>query len=412
MAETRDYSLLVLQDEAHYFDGQRYRSRAIFGYFLDFVARHTGQITVAVPTTHKGEPFGRVLDLPNLTYFELPYSWSLASYVKLSRSDRRTLKEAAHRLVSQHDAVMVRLPSLSASVFAREARQQQKTFVAYVVANILKAANPLRSSNLLIRIGARPLARYVHNVTMGMVSQADVALAVGRELYEFCEGRAPIVRQFIETLVSEQDLLDREDSFSGDDPCVLFRAARIDPNKGTEYLLEAVSQLVQRGYDVRLQLAGDVSDPAYLATLQRWCADHGIDDRVEWLGYVGFGPELFDAYRRAQIGVLSSLSEGFPRFIVEAWSSGLPVVSTDLPGLYPPVEANENAVLVEPASGRALADGIQRVIDDESLRRRIIKGGESLARENTLERQSKLLADLISEAVGRRRHDPSCVDQP
>ncbi len=405
MPEPKDLSLLVVQDEPHFFDGQHYRSEAVFGYFVDWIAGHTGPTTVAVPTTRESAPFGDVIDLPNITYHELPYSTSIVSYLKLSRSDKRMLRTMAYKLVSRHDAVMVRLPSLLAVLFAREAGRQDKVFITYLVGNILTAANPLRSRNPLIRTAARGMAHYIHRVTMRMVAQADVALAVGHELYKHCDGRTKVVRQFIETLIPEQDLFEREDSFAGDGPRVLFRAARIDPNKGTEYLLEAVRLLVERGYDVRLKLAGSANTPSYLAALQRWCADHGIENRVEWLGHVCFGSDVIQLYRDAQIGVLSSLSEGFPRFIIEAWAFSLPVVSTDLAGLSPPVKADENAVLVKPGSGAALAEGIQRVIDDTDLRRRIIKGGMSVARRHTAEAQSAEIADLISEAVSRQRKD-------
>ena len=409
MVEAKDCSLLVVQDEPHFFDGRSYRSEMNFGYFVDWVARQMQRTTLAVPTTVDGTPFGQPLDLPNLTFEQLPYWRSLVSYLKLPRSDKRRLRALAGELVSKHDAVMVRLPSLPASVFAREARRQHKAFITYVGGNILTAANPLQSHNPLIRSAARVLSRYVHRVTMRMVAQADVALATGREIYDLCEGRAKLTRQLMTSLVSTRDLFARKDSVPDKGPLTLFRAARINPNKGTEFLLEATALLVDRGYDVRLQLAGGWNEDAYAANLKRWCKEHRIEDRVDWLGHIPFGPDVFELYRRSHIGVLSSLSEGFPRFINEAWALSLPVVATDLPGLCPPVDPNVNALLVEPGSAKALADGIQRVIDEPELRRRLIENGMNIARDNTAELQSKRVADWIAHAVTERSRS-QCSD--
>lgn len=410
MVEAKDCSLLVVQDEPHFFDGRCYRSEMNFGYFVDWVAKQMQRATLAVPTTTQGALFGQPLDLPNVTFERLPYWWSLISYLKLSRSDKQRLKKLARELVTKHDAIMVRLPSLPARIFAREARRQNKALITYVGGNILTAANPLQSRNPLIRVAARIMSRHVHRVTMGMVTQADVALATGREIHGLCEGRAKQTHQLMTSLVSEAEMFERVDSMPALGPVKLFRAARVNPNKGTEFLLEATALLVERGLDVQLQLAGGWNEDAYVAELKSWCAEHKIEDRVEWLGHIDFGPRVLDLYRQSHIGVLSSLSEGFPRFILEAWGLSLPVVATDLPGMCPPVDPNVNALLVEPGSATAMADGIQRVIEDAELRRGLIANGMKIARENSAEMQSKRVADWIAQAVSGRSRDGSDND--
>ncbi|MFQ5590201.1 MAG: glycosyltransferase family 4 protein [Phycisphaerae bacterium] len=403
MAKTWDYSLLVVQDEPHYADESTFCSEANYGYFVNWVGAHAARTTLAVPTARGCTPFGQPLDLPNVAFKEMPYWRSLSTYVRLGRREKRALRALARELVSQHDAVMVRLPSLAAALFARQARLQNRTLVTYLGGNILTAANPLRASNALIRVTARILARYVDRVMMRIVGEADLCFAVGHELFGLCKGRARRAVQLMTSLIPEACLLEREDSHHGEGGWVLFRAARINPNKGTQFLLEALALLLRRGYDVRLKLAGGTNDPVHVAGLRAWCDEHGIADRVDWLGHVAFGEDLFEHYRGSHIGVLSSLSEGFPRFVGEAWAFSLPVVATDLPALRPPAVPDDNALLVAPGSGQALADAIARVIEDTALRRRIIRAGAAVARQNTAEGQSKRVADLIGEAVSLGR---------
>jgi glycosyltransferase involved in cell wall biosynthesis len=340
-----------------------------------------------------------------VAFHQLPYWHSMLSYLKLGRRAKRMLRQQARTLVADHDAVMVRLPSLPAKCFAAEAWRQNKVLVCYLGGNILVQANPLQSPNPLVRLAARPVARYAHNVVTRILARSDVSFGVGKELYDLCAAHNRNSRQLITSLISEHDLFARDDTLPADGPIVIFRAARINPHKGTEYLLGAVHQLIGRGYDLRLAMAGGTNHPSYKEQLQRWCAEHKIADRVDWLGHVKFGPEMHRMYRAAHLAVLPSLGEGFPRFINESWAFSLPVVATDLPGLCPPVVPDENAVLVPLASSEALADAIARVIDDDELRRRIIRGGHAVARDNTAEAQSQRVAEMIDAAVRRKKGD-------
>lgn len=407
---TERCSLLVLQDEAHHFDGKIYRSEMNFGYFVDWLGRLLPRTTVAVPTDCNGPHFGNPLMLEHVRFERLPFWRSFRTYALLSGSQKRELREQARRLVAQHDAVMVRLPSLAAKWFAREARRQNKALVSYLGGNILVQANPLQSPNPLVRLAAKPMARYIHKRVTRILAQSDLAFGVGKELRDICAAHNPNSRQLITSLISEDDLFARDDTLPADGPIVIFRAARINPHKGTEYLLGAVHQLIGKGYDLRLALAGGTENPGYKAQLQAWCAERGIADRVDWIGHVQFGPEMHRLYRAAHVAVLPSLGEGFPRFINESWAFSLPVVSTALPGLCPPVVPEENAVLVPLASGEALAEAIARVIDDDELRRRIIRGGHAVARDNTAEAQSRRVVDMIDAAVRKKRSNSvACV---
>ncbi|MEW6197728.1 MAG: glycosyltransferase family 4 protein [Planctomycetota bacterium] len=399
MASHYDCSLLVLSDEPHFFDGHRYWCALTFDYFVSAIGSYLRRTTIAVPVVRDGQPFGHVIDLPHIELRALPHWYSLASFLLLSRSDRRRLREQARDLVAEHDAVFVRLPSLAAEVFAREAREQGKVFCTQLVANILSAAGPLHSPNPLVRLGAGLFARWVHGRQMRMVGQARVPLAVGHELHRLCLRHNPASEFFIETLVSEKDAYERPGPQTHDGPLHILCVSRLTRGKGLKYLLTALGLLVRGGLNVRLRVAGGSQQPDYAEELGQLARAEGVGDRVEWLGHVPFGEPLFRLYRESDVGVLPSLSEGFPRFINEAWASSLPLVCTRLPSLSPPVVDGENAILVDPGSGVALADGLRRLIEDGDLRRRLATAGLQAFRELTLERQSRRVAELIAAAA-------------
>jgi glycosyltransferase involved in cell wall biosynthesis len=179
----------------------------------------------------------------------------------------------------------------------------------------------------------------------------------------------------------------------------LLTVGRIDREKNPLLLVEALAELdrgTPGGYTLTWIGRGPLEDEVLRVAKQR-----GIRDRIELRGYVPFGPELFAAYRRANIFVHVALTEGVPQVIVEALALGTPVVATDVGGVR---EAFDGALqLVPPADLDALVDAVRSVAADPDLRARLAERGLALAREATLEREVDRVAAFL--ASGSRRSD-------
>ena len=102
---------------------------------------------------------------------------------------------------------------------------------------------------------------------------------------------------------------------------------RLTPEKGFEYLVEAVNQLDSVK---QLVIAG--------------AADHGdsyfehlksleVNKKVIFAGFIG-GENLRQLYSHARLFVLSSENEGFPLVMLEAMNFGLPMVVSDIPATH------------------------------------------------------------------------------
>lgn len=91
--------------------------------------------------------------------------------------------------------------------------------------------------------------------------------------------------------------------------------------------------------------------------------------------------ELRRVYSSATIFVSSSWHEGFGLPGLEAMACGVPVVTTDSGGVREYAIPEETAVVVPPQNPQALADAIVRVLDDESLRKKLIKNGLEKVKE-------------------------------
>ncbi|MFI4963608.1 MAG: glycosyltransferase, partial [Legionellales bacterium] len=123
--------------------------------------------------------------------------------------------------------------------------------------------------------------------------------------------------------------------------------------------------------------------------------ERGIAERINYHGFKSLGPELFAYYKKADIFLIASYHEGFPRTIWEAMAHSLPVVATKVGSI--PDLVQDAAALVEPRNMNQLAASIRSIIHDANLRRDLIKRGFTLASENTLEIQGAKMIDYITK---------------
>ena len=158
---------------------------------------------------------------------------------------------------------------------------------------------------------------------------------------------------------ADQELIDRP----------LVCVSRLSPEKGVSTLLKAVSIAVDEAPTLSVEIAGD--GPCREA-LEREAHQLRIDDRVTFLGRVRDVPSLL---RRAKLFVLPSDSEGVSLTLLEAMSTGVPVVATRVGGT-PEVLAGEDAgLLVPPQDPQAMASAIALLWRDRLERLRLAEAG-------------------------------------
>lgn len=155
-------------------------------------------------------------------------------------------------------------------------------------------------------------------------------------------------------------------------------------HKGLKELMLALSNLRTRSDlpEVRLTLAGGKAafgEDSGGNSLPGWLAElvhhHQLEESVTATGYVDDPAVLRSLYQEADVFVLPSWAEGFPRVVDEAMSYSLPVVTTMLPGISAVLTHERNALLVEPRDADALADALVQVVKDPQLRLQLGQAG-------------------------------------
>jgi glycosyltransferase involved in cell wall biosynthesis len=115
-------------------------------------------------------------------------------------------------------------------------------------------------------------------------------------------------------------------------PLTLLQLANFFGEKDGATPLRAMALLKARGVECRLLLAGHFPDPSYRQLIEGLMDELKVRDRVELLGPVDRS-QVHHLLRAADVGVLSSLSEGTPNSVMEYMDASLPVVATDIPGI-------------------------------------------------------------------------------
>jgi glycosyltransferase involved in cell wall biosynthesis len=176
-------------------------------------------------------------------------------------------------------------------------------------------------------------------------------------------------------------------------PRLLF-IGRLVPYKGVDVLLRAMASV-----DATAWLIGDGPQR------QRLEADAGrlqVTDRVQFLGPLS-DAEVVAHLHACDVFVLPSVThaETFGMVQLEAMTCGKPVVSTNVASGVPWVNRHdETGIVVEPGDAEALADALNRVLQDATLRERMGKAGQSrVLRDFTLEAMASSTAALYREVV-------------
>ncbi|TCK18108.1 glycosyltransferase involved in cell wall biosynthesis [Thiogranum longum] len=169
-------------------------------------------------------------------------------------------------------------------------------------------------------------------------------------------------------------------------------AGRLLWDKGVGVFAEAGKLLNNRNVNVRLQLVGepDSQNPSSVnqKQLEQWQADG-------YLVWSGHSEDMPGIWANSNIGVLPSFyGEGVPKTLLEAGASGRPLIATDSPGCREIVRHDFNGVLIPERDPVALADAIERLVNDPELRKRMGDNSRKIVED---EFSDKLVASQTME---------------
>jgi glycosyltransferase involved in cell wall biosynthesis len=178
---------------------------------------------------------------------------------------------------------------------------------------------------------------------------------------------------------------------------LVISVGRLVYYKGFEVLIRAMASV--RG---KLLIVGD---GPLRGELENLAAQLGVRDKVIFAGEID-NAGVTPYYHAADLFALASVarSEAFGIVQIEAMAAGLPVVNTNLDSGVPFVSlAGETGLTVPPGDAPALAAAINRLLDDENLRRSLGQAGVRRARQEfSLDTMLRRTLELYSGVAAMR----------
>lgn len=172
----------------------------------------------------------------------------------------------------------------------------------------------------------------------------------------------------------------------------LLTVGRIVPAKGVHILVDALTQLLERGTDhFELRLAGNIglSSSHYSTTIEHQIASNGLASHVFFVGQPS-DDELWELYEQADVVVSPSLHEGLCIPIIEGYLAGCRAIGTDAGNLSyvvcppdPIARANDST---------SMADAIETIITE-------IRADRAESETRTNERARLLCEQFSRESV-------------
>lgn len=231
-----------------------------------------------------------------------------------------------------------------------------------------------------------PACKHVHTQHSNIVMPKPPAFLVKKLLSLIPKKVITVSDQVLDTLINNNYFTNRNksavicngidtqkfypsDKSNDSERIIIGIVARLSEVKNHKLLINAVAKVCAENSNVSLKIVGD--GPLNLV-LKKQVKQLNAEDFIEFLGERN---NISDILRSFDIFVLSSFSEGFSISILEAMSTALPVIATDVGGNSSNVTHNETGLLVQSDNVAKLSAALQKLISSKELRERYGNNG-------------------------------------
>ena len=182
----------------------------------------------------------------------------------------------------------------------------------------------------------------------------------------------------------------------------LFYPAQFWPHKNHGRIVQALG-LLKRNFNTKVSIvfcgshSGSIRENAFNQTMTLR-SELNLENEIHYIGYVP-DEEMAALYSDAVALTMPTFFGPTNIPVLEAWAFDCPVLTSDIRGIRE--QAGDAAVLVDPRSVEALADGIYRLWTDECLRRALTNAGHRRLSSYTAKDFADRLMAILEEAKER-----------
>ncbi|WP_085522136.1 glycosyltransferase family 4 protein [Tuberibacillus sp. Marseille-P3662] len=177
---------------------------------------------------------------------------------------------------------------------------------------------------------------------------------------------------------------------------ILLSVSNLNPLKGIQYNIVAVSKLIKKYNNLHYYIVGKGESEQYLRDL---VTEHQLQDHVTFLGAKS-KEEVKQLMEQCDVFSMPSWNEAFGIVYIEAMACGKPIIGTRGEGVEEVVSNESNGFLVPPQDEDALATVIDKLFENEQLRRKVGGNAKELIEEKfTWKRNGEHMLKIYQRAL-------------
>lgn len=184
-----------------------------------------------------------------------------------------------------------------------------------------------------------------------------------------------------------------------EDRRIIFYSGHMEERKGVQVIVEAANELIRirKRKDVHFLFLGNTDGQE-----KRFTPMYSGTETEKHVTFGGYRDEIDRILPSSYAGVIASTGwDSFPMSSLEMASSGLPLVASRLQGIVEGIEDGKTGFLIEPGDHIALADRIERFLDNQELQKKM--GGaarewivDKFSRERQVDRLTTTVRELYT----------------
>lgn len=368
----------------------KYYCNGAFGRFLDKMSKKYDRIYLCVPVKeldYNGTVNDYNVTSDNLVIQSLPPYNGFIGGLKNSKLIKKAIREHSKHWTT---AIYIRWP-VPFSKYVYDIAKEKKMMVCFHIVGDTKTivTNGDKYNGLKKKLAI--LYATLNELQMKKMLKNSVALVNGSGLRRLYSSNNNI-KEIRTSTFQKSEIFYRANKIES--RVNILYVGYMRHEKGVPFLLEAINDLNEKGFDAHITLVGDGDRVTEYKNL---ASDLNIISKTNFKGHIPLGEALLSEYRSCNIFVLPSISEGTPRVLIEAMASGAAVIATNTGGIPFTVKNGENGLLVPVENYKEISSSIKYLLENQDSMTKLINNGYKFAEKNTLENHVDEVYAFIKE---------------
>ena len=216
---------------------------------------------------------------------------------------------------------------------------------------------------------------FIKLILKWLINKAKFCLGTGSQVVEEIKKYSKVVYHTKPNILFNTKDICTKTNFNT--PVNLLFIGSLEKRKGLEYLIQALKKPILQSKINKLRIVGD---GILMGELKKLTVDIGLENKVDFVGYVSDSKDLIKYYKTSDIFILPSFEEGFPRVLYESMINGLVIITTPVNSIPSLLKNNESAIFIDPGSSDSIENALNNLILNPDLMPRLALNSQKIIR--------------------------------